>query len=160
MVSEQEKITYLEEYISYDVLMLNYTFMRMLTSPTSRPEEQLDFNAYLESFGVHARHLVAFLSEKSPGDSRNASDYVPDFEAPDQVHVQQVFSGLEKQILHATAFRATDPQAEFTIDDARELYAWIVPAILRFQSQIGPSYRASLNVHGVEASANGAREAD
>jgi hypothetical protein len=46
--------------------MLNYTFIRVLTSPPSRPEEQLDFNAYLESFGVHARNLVAFLSEKSP----------------------------------------------------------------------------------------------
>ena len=159
MASEQEKIAYLEEHISYDVLVLNYAFRRVLTSPPSRQNE-LDFNAYLESFGVHARNLVAFLSEQSPGDNRNASDYVPDFQAPDQVRVQQVLFRLEKQILHATAFRATDPQEKFTIDDARQLYAWIVPAILRFQDQLGPSYRASLNVHGVEASANGAGEAD
>ena len=108
MADEQEKIAYLEERISYELVMLSYTFMRLLTSRPSTAEEQLDRNAYLESFGVHAWNLVAFLSEKSPGDDRNASDYVPDFEAPDQARLQQVLSRLEKQILHATALRATD----------------------------------------------------
>ena len=137
MSSEQEKIAFLEEHISYDVLVLNYAFRRLLTSPPSRQNE-LDFNANLESFGVHARNLVAFLSEQSPGDNRNATDYVPDFEAPDQARLQQVLFRLEKQILHATAFHATDPQEKFTIDDARQLYAWIVPAILRFQKSNRP----------------------
>ena len=161
MASEQEKIAYLEERVSYEVVMLNYTFMRLLTSPPSSPEQQLDFNAYLESFGVHARNLVAFLSEKSPGNDRSASDYVPDFEAPDRGRLQQVLFRLETQVLHATAHRATDLQEKFTSDDARELYAWIVPAILRFQGQLGPSYRASVKVHGaVEALASGTGEAD
>ena len=148
MASEQEKITYLEEHISYEVVMLNYTFMRLLILRPSTPEEQLDFNAYLESFGVHARNLVAFLSEESTGDDQNASDYVPDFEAPDQARLQRLLVRLEKQILHLTAFRATDPQEKFTLDDARELYAWIVPAILKFQGELAPLYRASLNALG------------
>jgi hypothetical protein len=159
MANEQEKIAYLTERVSYEVVMLNYTFMRLLTSRPSTPEEQLDFNTYLESFGVHARNLVAFLSEKSPGEYRNASDYVPDFEAPDQTGLQQVLCRLEKQILQVTALSATDPQEKFTVGDARALYAWIVPAILRFQGKLGPSYRASLDTHGaVEALAAG--EAD
>ena len=161
MADEQEKIAYLEERISYELVMLSYTFMRLLTSRPSTAEEQLDRNAYLESFGVHAWNLVAFLSGNAAGDARSACDYVPDFEAPDQARLQQVLSRLEKQILHATALRATDPQEKFTVDDARELYAWIVPAILRFQGQLGPSYRASLNAHGaVEALASGTGEAD
>jgi hypothetical protein len=161
MASEQEKTAYLEEHISYEVVMLNYTFMRLLTLRPSTPEEQLDFNAYLDSFGVHTRNLVAFLSEKSAGDDRNASDYVPDFEAPDRAHLQQVLHRLEKQILQMTALRATDPQEKFTVDDARELYAWIVPAILRFQGQLGPIYRASPNVHGAaEALVSNTGEAD
>jgi hypothetical protein len=32
MASEQEKIAYLEEHISYELVMLNYTFMRLVTS--------------------------------------------------------------------------------------------------------------------------------
>ena len=42
MADEQEKIAYLEERISYELVMLNYTFMRLLTSRPSTPEEQLD----------------------------------------------------------------------------------------------------------------------
>ena len=145
MASEQEKLAYLEEHVSYDVVMLNYTFMRLLTLRPSSSEEQLDRNAFLESFGVHARNLVDFLSEKSREDGRNASDYVPDFEAPDQARVKQAIFRLEKQILHVTSLRATDPQQKFNAGDARELYAWIVPAILKFQGQLGPPYRASLN---------------
>ena len=58
MASEQEKIAYLEEHISYDVLMLNYTFMRLLNSPPSSPEQQLDFNAYLESAALLPEYLA------------------------------------------------------------------------------------------------------
>ena len=152
MASEQEKLAYLEEHVSYEVVMLNYTFMRLLTLRPSTPEEQLDCNAFLELFGVHARNLVDFLSEKSREDGRNASDYVPDFEAPDQARVNQVIFRLEKQILDVTSLRATDPQQKFNVGDARELYAWIVPAILKFQGQLDPLYRVSLDALGsVEA---------
>ena len=141
-------MSYLEEHLSYEVVMLNYTFMRLLTLQPSTPEEQLDRNAFLELFGVHARNLVDFLSEKSREDGRNASDYVPDFEAPDQAGVNQAIFRLEKQILEVTSLRATDPQQKFNVGDARELYAWIVPAILKFQGQLDPSYRARLNALG------------
>ena len=55
------KIAYFEEHVSYEVVMLNYTFMRLMTLQPSTPEEQLDCNAFLESFGVHARNLVDFF---------------------------------------------------------------------------------------------------
>ena len=161
MASEQDKIAYLEEHISYEVVMLNYTFMRLLTSRPSTPEQQLDFNTYLESFGVHARNLVAFLSDKSSADDRNALDYLPDFEAPANARLQQVLARLEKEVLHVTVLRGPDPQEKFTVDDARELFAWIVPAILRFQGQLDPPYRASLNAQGrIEGLASGRGEVD
>jgi hypothetical protein len=60
------KKSYLEE--RYEVVMHNYTFMRLLTLQPSTPEEQVDCNAFLESFGVHARNLVEFLSNEAGGD--------------------------------------------------------------------------------------------
>lgn len=144
--SEQEKIAYLEERISYELVMLNYTFMRLLTSSATTANEQLELNAHLESFGVHARNLVAFLSGKSAEDVRSAADYVADFEVPGNARLQQTLVKLEKQILRVTVLRATDPQEKFNADDARELYVWIVPAILKFQDQLGPSYRASFKI--------------
>ena len=144
--SEQEKIAYLEERISYELVMLNYTFMRLLTSSVTTANEQLELNAHLELFGVHARNLVAFLSGKSAGDVRSAADYVADFEVPGNTRPQQTLVKLEKQILRVTVLRATDPQEKFNADYARKLYAWIVPAILKFHDQLGPSYRASFKI--------------
>ena len=46
--SEQEKIAYLEERISYELVMLNYTFMRLLTSSVTTANEQLELNAHLD----------------------------------------------------------------------------------------------------------------
>src|SRR6476659_7552589 len=99
MATEQQKIAYLEGRISYELVMLSYSFMRLLTSRPSTSEDQLDFNAYLESFGVHARNLVDFLAGKSRSDARNATDYVANFEAPDQARLQQPLLRLEKQVL-------------------------------------------------------------
>ena len=152
MASEQEKIAYLEEHLSYEMVMLNYTFMRVLTLRPSTPEGQLDCNAFLESFALHARNLVDFFSERSRENCRNASDYVTDFEAPDQTRVKQALARLDRQTLHMTSLQATDPQEKFNTGDARELYAWIVPAILKFQGQLDPLYRVSLDALGpVEA---------
>jgi hypothetical protein len=98
------KIAYFEDHVSYDVVMLNYTFMRLMTLQPSTPEEQLDCNAFLESFGVQARNLVDFFSEKPREEGRNASDYVSDFEAPDQTRLKQALARLERQILDVTLF--------------------------------------------------------
>ena len=61
----------------------------------------------------------------------------PTSEAPDQARLLQQLLRLEKQVLRVTSLRATDPQEKFDADSARELYAWIVPAILKFQGERG-----------------------
>jgi hypothetical protein len=83
------KKSYLEE--RYEVVMHNYTFMRLLTLQPSTPEEQVDCNAFLESFGVHARNLVESLSNEAGGDEFGTLN-VPDFQAPDQAPSRR-FSG-------------------------------------------------------------------
>jgi len=148
MGTEAEKIAFLQERVGYDLAMLNYTFMRLVTARPSTSEEQLDRNAFLESFAVHARNLVGFLSAKSQADDRNATDYVTDFEVPDRSRLQGPLLRLEAQIFQLTAPRMTAPEERFTADDARELYTWIVPAILKFEEKLPPRYRASLNALG------------
>lgn len=59
------------------------------------------------------------------------------------------------------ALRATDRRETFDVDDAQQLYAWIVPAILRFHEQLAPIYRASLTALGpIEVLAGGGHGAD
>ena len=65
------------------------------------------------------RNLVDFFSEKPREEGRNASDYVSDFEAPDQTRLKQALARLERQILDVTSLRPTDPQEKFNTGDAR-----------------------------------------
>jgi hypothetical protein len=42
----------------------------------------------------------------------------------------------------------TDPRDKFNIAYAHELYAWIVPAVLKFQGALTARYRKGLNSRG------------
>ena len=98
-MTEHERRNYRNEHISYEVIMLNYTFMRLMTFKPATAENELDRNAFLESFGVHAWNLVEFLSKKVRKNDRNASDYLPSFEPPDRKPIEQALFRLQKQIL-------------------------------------------------------------
>ena len=147
-MTEHETLNYLNHHISYEVIMLNYTFMRLMTFKPSTAEEELDRNAFLEAFGVHAWNLVEFLSKKVRKNDRNASDYLPSFEPPDRKPIEHALLRLQKQILRITTLQKTDPQDKFTIANARELYAWIVPAVLKFQGALSVRYHEGLNSRG------------
>ena len=88
-MTEHERLNYLNEHISYEVIMLNYTFMRLMTFKPATAENELDRNAFLESFGVHAWNLMEFLSKKVRKNDRNVSDYLPSFEPPDRKPIER-----------------------------------------------------------------------
>ena len=136
-MTEQEKIAYLDEHVSYEVVMLNYTFMRVLTcGPRHRKSNSTSMLSW-SRFGVHARNLVDFLSKKSRKDDRNASDYVPNFEVSlDRASTGAGLFRFEKQILRVHDLQTRDCQDRFNADDAREIYYWVVPAILNFQEKL------------------------
>jgi hypothetical protein len=58
VIEQHEKLSYLNEHISYEVIMLNYTFMRVMTFKASTAEDELERNAFLEAFGVHAGRMI------------------------------------------------------------------------------------------------------
>jgi len=127
--------------------MLNYTFMRLMTARPSTQEEQLDVNPYMKSFAVHALNLIEFLCDKSWTDDHGASNYVPDFEPPDQAAVKQALSRLEKQIPRVGT--SSDSRA------ARQRRASSTPGscpLLKFHGELAPPYLASLGAVAREAS--------
>jgi len=97
LATEAEKIAFLQERIGYELTMLNYTFMRLVTARPSTAAEQLDRNAFLESFAIHARNLVTFLSPESRADEPRATDYVTTFETPDRGRCGGRCSGLRRR---------------------------------------------------------------
>ena len=122
--------------------------MRVMTFKASTAEDELERNAFLEAFGVRAWNLAEFLSKKVRKNDRNASDYIPSFEPPDGKSIEQALIRLQKQILRITTLQNTDPRGKFDISNARELYAWIVPAILRFQEALSAENCTELNSRG------------
>jgi hypothetical protein len=153
VIEQHEKLSYLNEHISYEVIMLNYTFMRLVTLRSATSEEELDRNAFLESFGIHARNLVDFFTKRMREDDRTASDYLPAFfEAPNQDRIAQALFRLEQQVLRISTLRKPESQGKFDSDDARELYGWIVRTVLKFQGELAERYREALDCRGQVAS--------
>ena len=105
-----------------------------------------------KSFGIHARNLVDFFTKRTREDDRTASDYLPAFEAPNQDGIDQALFRLEKQILRIRTLRKTKSRGKFNSNNARELYAWIVRAVLKFQGELGVRYREALRYRGSTAS--------
>jgi hypothetical protein len=60
----------------------------------------------------------------------------------------ETWQALQKQILRITTLQNTDPRGKFNVSNARELYAWIVPAILKFQEALSAENRTELNSRG------------
>jgi hypothetical protein len=152
VIEQHEKLSYLNEHISFEVIMLNYTFMRLVTLRPATSEEELDRNAFLESFGIHARNLIDFFTKRMREDDRTASDYLPDFEAPNQDRIAQALFRLEQQVLRIRTLRKPGSQGKFDSDDARELYGWIVRTVLKFQGELAERYREALDCRGQVAS--------
>jgi hypothetical protein len=77
MTSQAELESYLTEHLSYEREMLGFAFRQIQREP-----EQLVWNAYFESFGIHARNLYQFLRSTEGPRSVTADDYLPGWKQP------------------------------------------------------------------------------
>src|SRR3981081_1240019 len=75
MNEDQQKRNYLDEHLPYMLKMLRYTYGQML-----QKQHYLSWNAHFESFAVHARNLVNFLTNNDTGNFK-AKDLVPAYRA-------------------------------------------------------------------------------
>jgi hypothetical protein len=76
MMSEK-LITHLREHIPYELLMLRHTHRQL-----SQVDGQLDRNAFLEAFAVHARNLFNFLTNREDSRNLKASDFKSAYKRP------------------------------------------------------------------------------
>jgi hypothetical protein len=71
-VTEHERLNYLNDHISYEVIMLNYTFMRLMTFKASTAEDELERNAFPRP-GVRSPRHAAFVTGPTVEDARSHS---------------------------------------------------------------------------------------
>jgi len=98
----------------------------------------LDFNMAIESFALHARVLVEFLSEKpkSRGKDIRASLYAPSFKAGRKDGIRDTLDKLDEQVAHFSRDRTTDPDEKFNTNLATELLDWVEDNIAKFNEAL------------------------
>jgi hypothetical protein len=119
---------YLEEHLPYEVSMMEHTLERL-----AHTKNKADWNAFLESFCIHARNLKMFITNDRGGGSTGviARDFV-EFNKRTDSNLTGAFQRLNEQTAHLSKKRTVDPTKKFTIEDARNIYKWLTPAITYF----------------------------
>jgi hypothetical protein len=118
MNEDQQKRNYLDEHLPYMLKMLRYTYGQML-----QKQHYLSWNAHFESFAVHARNLVKFLTNS---DARNfkAHRFVQDYKAR-VGDIQGAMAKLEQQVFHLGKHRPPTFVGKFNTEHAQEVRDWI-----------------------------------
>src|SRR3981189_2884944 len=114
MNEDQQKRDYLDEHLPYMLKMLRYTYGQML-----QKQHYLSWNAHFESFAVHARNLVKFLTNS---DARNfkAHKFVQDYKAR-VGDIQGAMAKLEQQVFHLGKNRPPTFVGKFNTEHAQEV---------------------------------------
>jgi hypothetical protein len=139
MSSEQDKEYWLREHLQYEIRMLEYTLAKIGQLP-----EGDDWNAYYESFAVHARNLYVFLTNDEAG-NRKAKEYV-DYQAQKTCRTISVFQKMRAQVLHPGKNRSTGTEEKANLGDAQAIAKWIGESFSEFAEKLrGKRYFEDLN---------------
>jgi hypothetical protein len=142
-VGVPEKLTkHLAESLPYELLMLRHTHRQL-----SQEQNQLDWNVFLESFAIHARNIIDFLTNRSDSRDIEASHFGGAYKPPAHRELDGLKQKLHYQILHLGKRRQgeLDREERFNTDDADKLCRWIEDAMARFLSSLSVEYRAHWN---------------
>jgi hypothetical protein len=139
MPSQDDLIAFLNEHVSYELLMLRYTRQQL-------PLElhPLDWNAKFESYFTHARLLCKFFS--GTDDNRNiaAHDYVADFSPSGRREMEGLLLKLDQQIFHLGKQRAAS-ERKLSIDDVDRMSEWLEKNAANFITALPEPYKKSWN---------------
>jgi hypothetical protein len=133
MTTESEREAYLKEHLTCELLMLRYTFARL-----SQPQYQLEWNAYYESFALHARTLFEFLTCEKDARNFKASDFC-EFKAKKDDDTNGSFFRLHAGVFHLGKDR-TDNKAGIEI--AQIIMQWVEQNFQVFLTKLSPQYRS------------------
>jgi len=132
----EKLITHLTEHIPYELLMLRHARCRLY-----QPDGQLNWNAFLEAFAVHARNLLDFLMNRKDSRNLKASEFKSAYRPPAHRDLDGIMEKLRVQILHWGKRRPSDPGEKLDVADADKLCQWIEDATARFLTSLSPEHR-------------------
>ena len=111
---------------------------------------ELDWNAFFESFAVHARNLYRFLTNDDKP-NYHANDFAVGFKATKTDTTKSTFEKLNQQVLHFGKWRPADNSKKANVADAEFVARWIEQNLRAFQAALDPNYQAAWNSSSVGA---------
>jgi hypothetical protein len=139
MPSRDDLIAFLNEHVSYELLMLRYTRqqLRLELHP-------LDWNAKFESYFTHARILCNFFL--GTDDNRNiaAHDYIAAFLPDGRRQMEGLLLKLGPQIFHLGKIR-TDAERKLSVKDVDRMSEWLEKNTILFIAALPEPYKKSWN---------------
>src|SRR5215213_2141554 len=136
MASQQERLAWMKEHLSYEVLMLRYTMSKIQVLP-----EGLDWNAYYESFCTHARLLRDFINNDQGQNNFKAKEFIVGFHETIPKPLGNVMSAMNAQVFHPGKSRPSKQEEKVHAGKAREVYDWIEGAMGRFEGRLEEPFK-------------------
>jgi hypothetical protein len=133
MSTNAERAAYLQEHLCYELLMMRHTFEELTTPKNS----YLDWNAYFESFAVHARNLYDFLTNDGGCNNFKARDFDPQFKAS---KLDNVFSLFNSGVFHLGKSRPTEEDDKINVCRAAKVRDWIEQNFSAFKSNLNSDH--------------------
>ena len=129
---DQDQRNYLDEHLPYMLKMLRYTYGQML-----QRQHYLSWNAHFESFAVHARNLVKFLTNGDTGNFQ-ATKFVRGGYRARNDDIRSAMKKLESQVFHLAQNRPREAIGKFSTEpDAKKVHDWIESNFAEFLSKLG-----------------------
>jgi hypothetical protein len=138
MASQQERRRYLNHHLSYELMMLRYTYARLHDT-----RHKLMWNALLEAFAVHARNLHLFLTNDKDSRNYRASHYNDKFRATKSP--VEIKDKIAVYIVHPGKARAEAGDEKFNLDRAERAFRWIESEFARFLEELHRDDKAHWN---------------
>jgi hypothetical protein len=138
MSSAQQRKEYLEEHLYYELLMLRFSYREI-----NKSQSPLIWNAFFDSFVMHARNLIDFLTNDGGVQNFKAVDFTVDYIAPDKKKggIQGLYDKLHAHALHLGKLRPTDDEKKINVVRAQKLFDWIEKHLPNFGSKLTPQNR-------------------
>jgi hypothetical protein len=137
-VSTIEKQKWLE-HLEYEYQMLQHAARRL-----DEIRDQLDWNAYFESFFVHARVLHDFLTDTNPrkfeSQNHDAADYVPGFKGIASTEISNALNAAaNRQIFHPGKQRVEGKKLD--TEKCARIEKWISTTLKDFVDRLPPPFQ-------------------
>jgi hypothetical protein len=142
LITEAQKIAYLEHHLPYEYSMLKETFNRMHGAA-----DQLHYNSYYESFVVHVRNLLDFLCDKTKTTEIRVTDF-GQTRRDKPKEIGRTYGDLHDAVLHLGRTRPAAVEQKISLARCDTVFAWLDPAFEDFVNRLTPDQLRHWNLAG------------